>query len=43
MQLEQKIEDLAKARSCSVGKGFDEDVEGISGGECHRQTSKQDV
>ena len=43
LQLEQKIEDSAKARSCSVDKGFDEDVEGISGGECHEQTSKQDV
>ena len=43
LQLEQKIEDSAKARSCNVDKGFNEDVEGISGGECHRQTSKQDV
>ena len=43
LQLKQKIEDSTKARSCSVGKGFDEDVEGISGGECYRQTSKQDV
>lgn len=43
LQLEHKIEDSAKARSCSVGKGFDEDVKGISGGECHGQTSKQDV
>ena len=43
LQLEQKIEDSAKARSCSVDKGFNEDVEGISGGECHGQTSKQDV
>ena len=43
MQLEQKIEDSAKAKSCSVHKGFDEDVEGISGGECNGQTSKQDV
>ena len=43
LQLEQKIEDSAKARSCSVGKGFNEDVEGISGRECHRQTSKQGV
>ena len=43
LQLEQKIEDSAKARSCSVHQGFDEDVEGISGGECHGQTSKQDV
>ena len=40
LQLEQKIEDSTKARSYSVGKGFDEDVEGISGGECHGQTSK---
>ena len=32
-----------KAKSCSVHKGFDEDVEGISGGECHGQTSQQDV
>ena len=40
LQLEQKIEDTTKARSCSVDKGFDEDVEGISGGECHGQTSK---
>ena len=31
LQLEQKIEDSAKARSCSVGKGFDENVEGING------------
>ena len=43
LQLEQKIEDSAKARSCSVDKGFNEDVEGISGGECHGQTSKQGV
>ena len=43
LQLEQKIEDSAKAKSCSVHKGFDEDVEGISGGECNGQTSKQDV
>jgi len=35
--MEQKIEDSAKVRSCSVHKGFDEDVEGISGGECHGQ------
>ncbi|CAL9188706.1 unnamed protein product, partial [Musa hybrid cultivar] len=35
LQLEQKIEDSAKTRSCSVHKGFDEDVERISGGECH--------
>ena len=35
LQLEQKFKDLAKARSCSVDKGFNEDVEGISGGECH--------
>ena len=41
LQLEQKIEDSAKAMSCSVR--FDEDVEGISGGECHGQSSKQDV
>ncbi|CAL9038486.1 unnamed protein product [Musa banksii] len=41
--VEQKIEDSAKAKSCSVHKGFDEDVEGISGGECHGQTSKQGV
>ena len=40
LQLERKIEDSVKARSCSVHKGFDEDVEGISGGECHRQNSK---
>ena len=40
LQLEQKIEDSAKARSCSVDKGFDEGIEGISGGECHGQTSK---
>ena len=43
LQLEQKIEDSAKAKSCSVHKGFDEDVEGISGGEYHGQTSKQGV
>ena len=43
LQLEQKIEDSVKASSCSVDKGFDEDVEGISGGECHGQTLKQDV
>ena len=43
LQLEQKIEDSAKARSCSVDKGFNEDVEGISGGECHGQTFKQGV
>ena len=43
LQLEQKIKDSAKARSCSVGKGFDEDVKRISGGECHGQTSKHDV
>ena len=43
LQLEQKIENRAKARSCSVDKSFNEDVEGISGGECHGQTSKQDV
>ena len=43
LQLEQKIEDSAKAKSCSVHKGFDEDVEGISGGECHGQISQQDV
>ncbi|CAL9106599.1 unnamed protein product [Musa textilis] len=34
-QQEQKIKDPTKKRSCSVSKGFDEDVEGISGGECH--------
>ena len=43
LQLEQKIEDLAKVRRCSVCKGFDEDVEGISGGECHRQNYKHGV
>ena len=43
LQLEQKIEDSAKVRSCSVDKGFNEDVEGISRGECHGQTSKQGV
>ena len=43
LQLKQKIKDSAKVRSCSVGKGFNEDVEGISGGEYDRQTSKQDV
>ena len=43
LQLEQKIKDSATVRSCSVGKGFDEDVESISGGECHKQSSKQDV
>ena len=43
LQLERKIEDSAKVKSCSVHKGFDEDVEGISGGECNGQTSKQDV
>ena len=43
MQLERKIEDSAKVKSYSVHKGFDEDVEGISGGECNGQTSKQDV
>ena len=43
LQLEQKIEDSAKARSCSVGKGFNDDVEEISGGECHGQSSKHDV
>ena len=43
LQLKQKIEDSAKVKSCSVHKGFDEDVEGISGGECHGQTSKQGV
>jgi len=40
LQLEQKIEDSAEARSCSVDKGFDEDVERISGRECHEQSSK---
>ena len=40
LQLEQKIEDSAKARSYSVGKGFDKDVERISGGECHGQNCK---
>ena len=40
LELEQKIEDSAKARSCSVGKGFDEEVEGISRGDCHEQNSK---
>ena len=43
LQLEQKIEDSVKARSCIIDKGFDENVKGISGGECHGQTSKQDV
>ena len=43
LQLEQKIEDSAKAKSCSVHKGFDEDVGRISGGECHGQTLKQGV
>ena len=43
LQLEQKIQDSAKVRSYSVDKGFDEDVEGISEGECHGQNSKQDV
>ena len=43
LQLEQKIEGSIKARNCSVGKGFNEDVEGISGGECHRQNYKRGV
>ena len=43
LQLEQKIEDSAKTKSCSVGKDFDDDIEGISGGEYHRHYYKQDV
>ena len=43
LQLEQKIEDSAKARSCSISKRFDEDVKGISGGECHGQNYKRGV
>ena len=31
------IEDSIRARRCSVRKDFDEDVEGISGGESHGQ------
>ena len=43
LHLEQEIEESTKARSCSVDKGFDKDIEGMGGGECHGQTSKQDV
>ena len=41
--MKQKIKDLVNARSCNVSKGFDEDNERISGGECHRQNYKQGI
>ena len=41
--MEQKIKDSVKARSCSVRKGFVEDIEGINEGECHEQNYKQGV
>ena len=41
--MKQKIKDSVKVMSCNVGKGFDEDIKGISGGECHGQNYKYSV
>nr|ABF70096.1 hypothetical protein MBP_81C12.30 [Musa balbisiana] len=40
LHLKQKIKDSTNVKRCSVRKGFDKDVDGISGGEYHGQSCK---